>query len=133
VDIQVNPEFAAEILVLLLVIHEGLQYQKRSTKRLSSLSVFFSRLSSVFVITFRCSFAYGVTSVSIPCPCFLLFENDGTIQKYSVQLASATLWLKKLNITKQQIFLFLYSFTCIFICPSYPPFFSSFLPSSPLH
>jgi len=41
VYMQANPEFAAEILVLLLGIHEVLQYKKSGTKRLSSLSFFF--------------------------------------------------------------------------------------------
>jgi len=41
VNMQVNPEFSAEMLVHLLGVHEGLQYQKSSKKRLSSLSFFF--------------------------------------------------------------------------------------------
>ena len=46
VNRQVNPEFAAEVLVLLLGVHEGLQYQKSSKKRLSSLSFFFTTFLS---------------------------------------------------------------------------------------
>jgi hypothetical protein len=38
-NMQVNSEFAAEMLVLLLSIHEGLQYQKSNTK--ASFSKFF--------------------------------------------------------------------------------------------
>jgi hypothetical protein len=47
VNMQVDSEFAAEMLVLLLSIHEGLQYQKSKTKRLSSLSFFFTTFLSL--------------------------------------------------------------------------------------
>jgi len=130
VNMQVNPEFSAEMLVHLLGVHEGLQYQKSSTKRLSSLSFFFLRISSVFVITFRCSFSYGVTAFSFSYPCCLLFANDVTIRKCSVHCEVVTLWLKKRNMNKStdfpfSLFLYMYFYlsvlSAIFSPPSFHP------------
>jgi hypothetical protein len=45
---QVNPEFAAETLVLQLRIQEGLQFQKSSTKPAIFSEVFFPRNSSQY-------------------------------------------------------------------------------------
>jgi len=122
-NMQVNPEFAAEILVLLLDIHEGLQYQRSSTKRLSSLRVLFcSRFSSVFVITFRCSFSYGATVISFSYPCSLLFANDGKSRKHNLHSELVTFWVKKLNMNKSTNFplpLFLYMYFYLFVLSSF--------------
>ena len=119
-NMEVDPEFAAGISVLLLGIHEGLQYQKSSTKRLSSLRGFYFVHDFSQSLSLRSDAVSHMEPQSVPFHVLALYYAlmMAPNRKYIVHSELVTFWVKKLNINKSTDFplpLFRYVYFYLFI------------------